>query len=130
MALSRSAAVAKELLGPPYTAIVSSDRSSAHHWLAIDQRQLCWAHRQRDFQAMVDRGQQGRSLDTELLCGAEDLFNYGHRILDGTLQRSTLRPYVRGLRRQVQMQLALGSVCGWAKTKATCRDLSWVEPVR
>ena len=36
--------------------IVGSDRWSGYNWLDPQQRQVCWAHLKRDFQALVDRG--------------------------------------------------------------------------
>ncbi|HIQ21843.1 MAG TPA: hypothetical protein EYH34_11495, partial [Planctomycetes bacterium] len=37
--------------------VATSDRHKAYEW--IDQRQLCWAHLRRDFQATIDRGNSG-----------------------------------------------------------------------
>jgi transposase len=128
IARNRSGPVARELLGAGYAHVASSDRYSAYNWLELRRRQVCWAHLQRDFQAMVDRGGAGRAIGNELLCCAEELFGRLTRVRDGTLARSTWRVYMAELRRHVRAQLQLGSACGCAKTAATCRELLKVEP--
>ena len=57
--LSRRAKVAHELLGEHFWGYVVTDRWSAYTWYPTWRRQLCWAHRLRDIEAMVARG--GRS---------------------------------------------------------------------
>src|SRR3954471_18170578 len=54
IAPSRGADVAKQVLGTGATKVVISDRLKSYGW--IKRRQFCWAHLDRDFQAMVDRG--------------------------------------------------------------------------
>jgi len=46
--LSRSQATAQSLLGQGLGNF-TSDRYSAYNWLAVSQRQVCWAHLKRDF---------------------------------------------------------------------------------
>ena len=128
IALSRSAQVARELLGPDYAHVAGTDRYSAYTWLDPRQRQVCWSHLQRDFQAMVDRGGEGQALGEELLCCAEELFARWQRVRDGTLQRSTVRQYLGELRGHVRSQLELGTACGCAKTAGTCREILKLEP--
>jgi transposase len=125
---SRSSAVARSLLGAQPSRVISSDRYSAYSWLPVRRRQVCWAHLRRDFQAMVDRGGAGAAVGEELLCCAQDLFTWWHRVRDGTLSRAALRQYLGELRRHVRDQLKLGSACGCAKTAATCREILKVEP--
>jgi transposase len=54
IATSRGADVAKEMLGTAADKVVISDRLKSYSW--VKRRQFCWAHLDRDFQAMVDRG--------------------------------------------------------------------------
>lgn len=44
VAARRSGKVARELLGPGYCHVASTDRYNAYHWLPRRQRQVCWAH--------------------------------------------------------------------------------------
>jgi transposase len=53
---SRAARVAKQLLGEDFTGIVVSDRYAGYNWIVPAQRQVCWSHLSRDFQALIDRG--------------------------------------------------------------------------
>src|SRR5262249_60614628 len=59
IAAKRSAAVAKALLGSKPNQVVTSDRHSSLEWIDPAWRQICWAHLERDFQAMIDRGGPG-----------------------------------------------------------------------
>jgi transposase len=128
IALSRAAAVAQELIDPSAGQVITTDRYKGYLWLPLRQRQVCWAHLIRDFQAMVDRASAGSPIGEELLCCAEDLFTWWYRVRDGTLSRSTFRRYVASLRQWVRCQLEAGIACACAKTAGTCRELLAVEP--
>ncbi|HJY79960.1 MAG TPA: transposase, partial [Candidatus Binatia bacterium] len=52
----RGGPVLRELLGPQYPGVVTSDRAKAYDTRPLGARQLCWAHLRREFQAMIDRG--------------------------------------------------------------------------
>ena len=124
----RSVAGLTALLGEAVRGIVASDRWSAYQRVPLRRWQVCWAHLVRDFQAMVDRADAGSPIGEELLCCAEELFTWWHRVRDGTLSRATLRRYVAELRPWVRSQLEAGRACGCAKTAGTCRELLAVEP--
>jgi transposase len=128
IALSRAAAVAQELVDPAAGQVITTDRYKGYLWLPLRQRQVCWAHLIRDYQAMVDRAGAGSAIGEELLCCAEDLFTWWYRVRDGTLSRSTFRRYVAELRPWVRSQLEAGSVSACAKTAGTCREILAVEP--
>jgi transposase len=128
IALSRAAGVARELVDPSAGQVITSDRFPSYDWLPLRQRQICWAHLQRDFQAMVDRANTGSPIGEELLCCAEDLFTWWYRVRDGTLSRSTFRQYMSAVRGMVRDQLAAGLGCGCAKTEVVCRNLLALEP--
>ena len=118
----------RALLGDDPTGVVVSDRWCAYNRLAVRDRQLCWAHLKRDFQAMVDRGGAAEPIGNELLCFVEDLFLCWHRVRDGTWGRATLRRNIDDLRPGFRTVLERGVVCGCAKTVAVCRNLLDLEP--
>jgi transposase len=118
----------RALLGDAPTGVVVSDRWCAYNRLAASDRQLCWAHLKRDFQAMVDRGGGSERIGQELLCFVEDLFLDWHRVRDGTIQRATLRRIIDAWRPAFREVLARGVACGCAKTAAVCRHLLEWEP--
>jgi transposase len=128
IALSRAASVAQGLIDPSAKQVITTDRYKGYLWLPLRQRQLCWAHLIRDFQAMVDRANAGSPIGEELLCCGEDLFTWWYRVRDGTMSRSTFQRYVAELRPWVRAQLEAGSVCGCAKTAGTCQGILSVEP--
>jgi transposase len=127
IARSRGSKVVRELLGVEYRHVLTSDRWSAYHGQPLPYRQVCWAHLQRDFQAMVDRHNAASAIGEELLCCAQDLFHWWHRVRDGTLSRATFRSYMSTVRAMTRDALAAGSVCACAKTAATCAELLKVE---
>ncbi len=99
IALTRAGSVARGLVDPSAGQVITTDRYKGYLWLPLRQRQICWAHLSRDFQAMVDRANAGSQIGEELLCCAQDLFSWWYRVRDGTLKRSTFRQYIgRALR--------------------------------
>jgi transposase len=128
LALSRAAAVARDLLDPSAGQVITTDRYKGYDWLPLYQRQICWAHLRRDCQAMVDRANVGSALGEELLLFAEDVFTQWYRVRDGTIRRPTLRKYVDSQRPWFRARLEAGRSCGCAKTAATCQDLLRLEP--
>lgn len=128
LALSRAASVVQELIDPSAGQVITTDRYKGYDWLPLYQRQICWAHLRRDFQAMVDRCNAGSALGEELLLFAEDVFTHWYRVRDGTIQRSTLRKYVDSQRPWFRARLQAGRECGCAKTAAVCQDLLRLEP--
>ncbi len=127
VARSRGGAVARGLVEAAAGQVITTDRFSGYNWLPLRQRQLCWAHLRRDFQAMIDRGGRGRVTGERLLCCAEDLFHRWQRVRDGTLRRSTFRQYLGVVRAMTCDELEAGRVCGCAKAAATCAELLKVE---
>jgi transposase len=125
---SRAASVARGLIDASAGQVVTTDRYKAYLWLPLRQRQVCWAHLVRDFQAMADRANAGSPIGEELLCCAADLFTWWYRVRDGTLSRSTFRRYVAELRPWVRSQLEAGAGCACAKTAGTCREILAIEP--
>lgn len=128
LALSRAATVVQELIDPSAGQVLTTDRYKGYDWLPLYQRQICWAHLRRDFQAMVDRANAGAVVGHELLLFAEDVFTQWYRVRDGTIRRSTLRKYVDSQRPWFRAQLEAGLGCGCAKTAAVCQDLLRLEP--
>lgn len=123
----RSGEVAKALLGSEPEQVVGSDRFSAYAWIAARWRQICWAHLRRDFQAMIDRGGDGRPIGERLLKQSDRLFHNWHRVRDGTLERVKFEDRMVRLRREVRHALEEGSRCGCVKTSATCFEILKVE---
>ena len=118
---SRGADVAKRILGADARKVVVSDRFRSYGW--IKRRQYCWAHLDRDFQAMIDRGGEAAEVGRRLLGHSERLFGWWHRVRGGTMARATMRCYVDFMRPSFRADLRRGLGCGCAKTAGTCREL-------
>src|SRR5262249_24819098 len=84
-ALARAGAAARGFGDPSAGQVITAARYKGYLWLPLRQRQICWAHVARDFQAMVDRANAGSQIGEELLCCAQDLFTGWYRVRDGTL---------------------------------------------
>jgi transposase len=121
--LSRGGQVARELSGERFAGILVTDRSSADHWYPVRWRQLCWAHRLRDCEAIRGRGGVAEEMGAALLAQAHQMLTWWQRVREGTLHRSTFRSYMSPLRREVARLLDGGSRCGMPTTAGTCRDL-------
>jgi transposase len=121
IATSRGAEVARDLLGTDRRKVVISDRFKSYTW--IKRRQFCWAHLDRDFQAMVDRGGESAEVGRRLLAHSQRIFDWWHRVRDGTMARATLQSHVAMLRFAFRDDLRRGEACGCAKTAGTCREL-------
>jgi transposase len=121
IAPSRGADVAKDILGTDPHKVVVSDRFKSYGW--IKRRQFCWAHLNRDFQAMIDRGGESAEVGRLLLGQSERLFDWWHRVRDGTMARATLRSKVAMIRFSFREDLRRGVASGCARTAGTCREL-------
>ena len=121
IAKSRGADVARGMLGTGARKVVICDRFKSYNW--IKRRQYCWAHVDRDLQAMVDRGGEASEVGRRLLGHSERLFVWWHRVRDGTMARGTLRCYVAFMRFSFRADLRRGLGCGCARTAGTCREL-------
>lgn len=121
IATSRRADVAKDILGTDHRKVVVSDRFKGYLW--IKRRQFCWAHLDRDFQAMIDRGGESAEVGRRLLGHSERVFDWWHRVRDGTTARATLRSKVDVMRSSFRDDLRRGLGCGCARTAGTCREL-------
>jgi transposase len=121
IATSRGAEVAKGMLGTAASKVVICDRFKSYTW--VKRRQFCWAHLRRDFQAMIDRGGESAEVGRRLLEHSDALFEWWHRVRDGTLARSSFRSYVATMRPFLREDLQRGTACACSKTAGTCREL-------
>ena len=80
---NRGADVARSILGTDRAKVAISDRIPSYDW--IERHQYCWSHLRRDFQAMIDRQDEGAALGAELLGLSNRLFHWWHRYRDGAM---------------------------------------------
>ena len=124
---SRSQACCQQLLGEDFAGAVGSDRYGAYNWLDPQQRQLCWSHLKRDFQAMQDRKGESAVIGELLLAQVKQFFGLWHQVRDGTLSRPDFQQEMQAIRHEVYNLLQLGTLLKATKTRNTCRNILKVE---
>jgi transposase len=122
---SRGAKALHALVGQPIGPVIVSDRFPSY--TRAPNRQVCWAHLRRDFQAMIDRGAGGEAVGAKLRHFSGMVFAWWRRHRAGSVHRQTLRSYVAGLRPIVRSLLEEGAACACAATATVCRELLGVE---
>ena len=123
----RGAEALRALLGGAVQGVIGSDRWSAYQRVPLAQRQVCWAHLKRDFQAMADRGGPAAAVGEELLWLTGLLFELWYKVRDGTRGRRWLQRQLAWLRPDVRVTLERGAACGCAATAGTCAKVLEVE---
>lgn len=136
VSLSRGQESARALLGVDFNGTLVSDRWSGYNWLALSQRQLCWAHLKREFQKLAERGGESGDLGKALLEQERKLFKLWYRVRDGTLSRADFQSQVIDMHQAVKVLLGQGAgyhperggKTARAKTARTCQALLKMEP--
>jgi transposase len=111
------------MLGETFSGILNSDRWSAYNWVPVFSRQLCWSHLLRDFQAFVERGGESQRIGEAILAQSGLMFEWWHRVRDGTLTRATFQANMKPVQQKVGELLRQGTACAHDKTPGTCRDI-------
>lgn len=124
---TRGAVGAAGLLGEDYTGIVGSDRYSAYNWLDPAKRQVCWAHLIRDFQALVERGGESKTIGRLLLAQVKQMFRWWQRVRDGTLTQTQFQSIMLPIRKEVGALLRIGTYVKQVMTRRTCHNILKVE---
>jgi transposase len=124
---TRGAKGAQQILGTVVKSIVGSDRWSGYTWLDPHQRQLCWAHLKRDFQALVERGGESERIGCALLEQVEQMFGLWHRVRDGTLSRADFQTAMHPIQVRVGDLLRKGAALTCDKTRRTCENILKLE---
>ena len=101
IATSRGAKIAKQMLGEDFAGFIVTDRWSAYTWVDAARRQICWSHLIRDFQGFVDRGGRGGEIGDTLLDQVDKMFEWWHRVRDGTLDRVTFQAKMKPVQARI-----------------------------
>jgi transposase len=128
VAASRGSKVIKGLLGEPFAGILVSDRWSAYTWKRADERQVCWAHLKRDFQALVDWDGAARPIGQAALDLLDHLFAAWHQARADPAARVALPVTVAPLQAEFRALLEQGSRGPSAKAAGLCAALLVLWP--
>ena len=115
------------LLGEEVQGWVGSDRWSAYAALPPWQRQICWAHLQRDFQKLIDRGGAAARLGEKLQQLAGRLFEQWHLFRGGGIDRRTLAERLDVEVGKLHRLLQSGRRCADGKAATFCANLLAIE---
>ncbi|MFO0845978.1 MAG: IS66 family transposase [Gemmataceae bacterium] len=122
--LRRSASALRSFLGEAPRGGVGSDRFSAYGFLPQGQRQACWAHLKRDFQAMAERQGKAKEVGEGLLLVVKEVFAAWRRVRAGERGRAWFARRVEArLRPEAEGLLLRGLESGCAKTAETCCNI-------
>lgn len=128
VAATRGSCVIKGLLGEDFAGRLVSDRWSGYTWVAVVQRQVCWAHLTRDFQALVDWGGDGKPVGLAALAVIDELFGAWHQARDDPAGRATLIAAMAPIQARFKTLLAEGTTNPAGKTRGLCRNLLKLWP--
>lgn len=120
---NRSKKVAQELLGNYFHGILCSDRYSAYQWIPSEQRQICWAHLERDFRKISERSGTSKEVGIELLKQTNILFHHWHNFKNHAIQRDELIRRVKPIKTFIESLLKRGTRSRYKKTSGTCRNI-------
>jgi len=93
------------------------------YW-GLGRLQWCWAHLNRDFQALADSEDcMVKRLGHDLLRPTRELFRQWSRCRDGTIRRAELKSRLEPVRRAVEGLLLRGLFSGHPRLVGMCREL-------
>jgi transposase len=119
----RGKAEARQVIGKGYLGTVNTDRYAAYHWVDAHRRQLCWAHIQREFEAIKERGGASAEIGAELLGAVKDTFEAWYELKDSRLSWEEFQSKMEPSRIRVRELLCAGARCEQSKTRRTCENL-------
>ena len=126
--LRRSAEALRSFLGEHPKGVVGSDRYSAYSFLPEEQRQACWSHLKRDFQAMAERAGEAKAVGEGLLEVVKEVFHGWRAVRAGNRSRQWFAKQVEAQWHDEAENLLLrGLSSGCGKTAETCCHLLEIE---
>lgn len=119
---TRAATAVDQLLTEAFSGVVTCDRAKMY-W-RVGRIQWCWAHLKRDFQAMIDRGDnQAKRLGYDLRRMTCELFEHWGNYRDGKISRAAFVRRMAPVRREVERLLLRGIASGNKSLVGTCQEL-------
>jgi hypothetical protein len=131
---------ARALLGENFEGILGVDRAKTYSFQDLRKLQSCWAHLDRHFQRMEDRGGESAAIGKWGKAEVDRFFVEWHKFKDGALSRLELQAEIVPIRARMARLLARGTQCGeprtdktvpksvHAKTGTTCANILAILP--
>lgn len=119
---TRAATVLQDLLTDAFSGVVNCDRAKMY-W-NVGRPQWCWAHLNRDFQALIDHpDHQVKRLGRDLMRPTKQLFRHWARCRDGTITRRGFERLMQPIRKEIDALLLRGAFSGNARLIGMCEEL-------
>jgi transposase len=119
---TREATALDDLLGAEFCGVATCDRAKMY-W-RLKRLQWCWAHLKRDFQAMIDSGNnRAKNLGQRLRRAACELFEHWADHREGKITRAALLRRMGPVRRKTERWLRFGAENKIPDASGTCREL-------
>jgi transposase len=119
---TRAATAVDQLLTDAFGGVVTCDRAKMY-W-RVGRIQWCWAHLRRDFQALIDRGDnQAKRLGYDLRRMTCKLFEHWGNYRDGPISRAAFVRRMAPVRREVERLLLRGVRSENPALVGMCREL-------
>jgi transposase len=103
--------------------VVHSDRASVYHLLDNQQRQLCWAHIVRNWQALLAAGHEESIWAQRMLWWSHELFAAWQAYQRGFYDQIALQQALIPVRLALQELLQIGARSNWDKLQVTSQEL-------
>jgi transposase len=119
---TREATAVTDLVGEDFAGVVHCDR--ARMYLSLPRLQWCWAHLKRDFQALIDSGDNGaKRLGHDLMRPTREMFRLWARYRDGTWTRRGWKRLMGPVRQEIDALLLRGAYSGNPRLIGMCSEL-------
>lgn len=123
---------ARSLLGD-FDGILGADRATTYSFHPLEKQATCWAHLDRHFQRMEDRGDESAAIGKWGKAEVDRFFEQWHRFKNGEISREQLQAEVVPIRARMARLLKRGSTCSepragntpqcLVKTENTCQNI-------
>lgn len=124
IAHSRGGEVARSLLGgADFNGYVVTDRYAGYRCYPMERRGICHSHLQRDFQKIVDRGEDVREIGEGLLALEQDIFAAWHAFKDNNIDRVSLQERLVDIAIPYQELLLEGVASDDSKVAGMCENI-------
>jgi transposase len=121
---SRGGDVARSLLGgSKFNGYVVTDRYVGYTCYPMERRGICHAHLERDYQKIVDRGEDVRPIGEGLLALEKDIFKSWHAFKNGEIGRADLQQSLVDIAVPYEKLLFRGMQADDSKVAGMCENL-------
>lgn len=127
----RDLAALQRLLGEVVRGIVCSDRWCVYNHIPLRQRQICWAHLQRNWEKLLERGGKAKEVAERCLNVHKRVFELWHLYRGGGCTRAELKSKMRPLQSELCNVLhwgARGARGRVTRTRRLCARLVQIFP--